>query len=123
MKLPVALVLILVELGAGILLTITSIPIADVRRSFFTFQSSLVAILFLVAAGVQAATLSVSGATYGLLVAVLFCIASLVTSHRGWWDATRWLHWAAGSIALLFGVFCTISAVAMQRGVPLLFHL
>jgi len=106
-KLSLAITVILVELGAGVLLTMPLVPIKEVRSSFFTFHSLMAMVCFVLAACICGFVLRSSPWLTGMLVALaLLCIGSFSAVRLRKFDLMQYLH-VGGSmlgIACLFGL-------------------
>lgn len=114
MKLSLSIALILVELGGGVLLLLPLVPIHDVKKSFFTFNGTLAAVCFAIAAGVYHSVLNSTQAMAGLLAATAICAASFGTAQMEKTSVTRGLHVLGALVAIGFGLVAPICGMANQ---------
>jgi hypothetical protein len=112
MKLSLAIALILVELGAGVLLLMPLVPIHEVKKSFFTFHGMLAAVCFAIAAGVYHSVMNSTPAMAGLLAATAICVASFGAAHMEKNTLLRGLHTLGALVAISFGLVAPICGMA-----------
>lgn len=112
MKLTLAVSLILVELGTGVLWLLPLVPMTEVRRSFFVFHSMLAGVCFALATGLHLVVLDSRTTGLGLLAATLLCAVSFGVARLDKLHPARWLHLAAGGVALAFGIVGSLLALA-----------
>lgn len=112
MKLTLAVSLILVELGTGVLLLLPLVPMTEVRRSFFSFHSMLAGVCFALAAGMHLVELDSRTTGLGLLAATFLCAVNFGVARLDKLHLARWLHLAAGAVALAFGIVGSLLALA-----------
>jgi hypothetical protein len=114
MRLGFAVALILTELGAGVLLFLPLVPIAEVRKSYFSFHSMLAAICFALAAVVLRGSLQQPCLDGGLLIATVLCAASFGTARWGKFTLTRVFHNVAVFMVVVFSLYGTVLTMGFK---------
>lgn len=116
MKLTLAVALILAEFGVGVLLMLPLVPIAEVKKSFFTFHGMLAAVCFALAGGLHAIEFQAPLAAAGLGVALVACVASFGTSHLEKPTTTRLLHGIGAIAGIAFGIVLPLYGLSARLG-------